>query len=769
MKNMQHGKRLAADGLHRAAALLLSAVLLVTGLSFGSMRVTAEDGAALPVWDTDAAQGGDETTLIGVSGTYVNQISEALDLINSYRKEACDNGYPDPNTGSTLTPSDYVPMQWSEGLEYIARIRAAEASQTVAHTRTNGTRWTTLSTPGGYRSYGECLAWNGGSDMVQGIRQWYKEKSDYLNNTGGVTGHYTSMIAPSNHYVGMGTFCTSSGRYYNTTCAEYNGSDDSESFTFDYTSGIQKVEVPVSAVTLQAGSLEETFTAGESRSLKLAAEYNGKTGFTLEDTVSWSTSDEAVMRIDGDRVTAVGTGTATLTAETNSMVCTVEVTVETAETTDTTDTTTTASSAATTTTTTTATTTASAVSTTASVSGTETAETLEPLTISLDTVTLTLEELKAANYQVRVPITADHSYGAMEFGVNRDSRLTYLSCTALVGLCVPASQGEFHWCTFYNIGAEAAGKVGYFTFLLPENTVGGDWFSLNATNINASGTAARWTRANSGIWGEENVISGGILILDNRTTETTVSSAETVTTTTTTTASATVTTATSETTGAPDALTVSIPDMEFSLEELQAADYVVEVPIYADRGYSTLSFGISCAAEMTYIDSTALSGMCAASERNGFIWWTNSVVEGTAAGQIGTVQLRLSEDAAAGAEYAVTLTAVNAAGGNGKWLDAETGQRGVPQTISGVIHITGEPQTTEAPIAHVFYGDVNVDGKVDVADAVLLNKAVSGAVLLNTQQRSNGDCDGSGELNSSDALTLLKFLVQTITTLPYQE
>ena len=99
MKNMQHGKRLAADGLHRAAALLLSAVLLVTGLSFGSMRVTAEDGAALPVWDTDAAQGGDETTLIGVSGTYVNQISEALDLINSYRKEACDNGYPDPNTG----------------------------------------------------------------------------------------------------------------------------------------------------------------------------------------------------------------------------------------------------------------------------------------------------------------------------------------------------------------------------------------------------------------------------------------------------------------------------------------------------------------------------------------------------------------------------------------------------------------------------------------------------------------------------------------------
>lgn len=762
MKNMQ--KRLAAKGLHRAAALLLSAALLVTGMSFEGLDVTAEGGAALPVWDTDVAQGGTDTMLIGISGTYVDQISEALDLINSYRKEACDNGYPDPNTGSTLTPSDYVPIQWSEGLEYIARIRAAESSQTVAHTRTNGTRWSTLSTPGGYRSYGECLAWNWSSDMVQGIQQWYEEKSDYLNNTGGVTGHYTSMIAPSNRYVGMGTFCTSSGRYYNTTCAEYNGSDDSESFSFDYTSGIQKVEVPSSDVTLQSETLGETFTVGESRSLQLAAEYSGKTGFTLEDTVSWSTSDETVMRIDGDQVTAVGAGSATLTAETNSLIYTIEVTAAAAETT-----TTTTTSATTTTTTTTTTetsfTTASTAASTAS--GTETAETLEPLTISLDTVALTLEELKAADYQVRVPISADHSYGAMEFGVTQDSRLTYLSCTASAGLCVPASQGDFHWCTFYNIGAATAGEVGYFTFQLPEDTAGGDWFALDATTVNASGTTARWTRANSGIWGEENVISGGILILDNSTTETTVSSTETVTTTTT--ASTADTAATSETTGQADTLTVSVPDMQISLDELRAADYVVEVPIYADRGYSTLSFGISCASGMTYVNSEALSGMCAASERNGFIWWTNSVVNGTAAGQIGTVQLRLSEDAAAGAEYAVTLTAVNAAGGNGRWLDAENGQRGVPQTVSGVIRITDGQQTTEAPVEHVFYGDVNVDGKVDVADAVLLNKAVAGAVLLNTQQRSNGDCDGSGELNASDALTLLKFLVQTITTLPYQE
>ena len=79
--------------------------------------------------------------------------------MNQYRREACNNGYPNPVDGKKLTPSDYVPMQWSAGLEYLARIRAAESSQTIAHERTNGSHCFTIQTPGGYSSGGECLAW----------------------------------------------------------------------------------------------------------------------------------------------------------------------------------------------------------------------------------------------------------------------------------------------------------------------------------------------------------------------------------------------------------------------------------------------------------------------------------------------------------------------------------------------------------------------------------------------------------------------------------
>lgn len=64
------------------------------------------------------------------------------------------------------------------------------------------------------------------------------------------------------------------------------------------------------------------------------------------------------------------------------------------------------------------------------------------------------------------------------------------------------------------------------------------------------------------------------------------------------------------------------------------------------------------------------------------------------------------------------------------------------------------------------YGDVNLDGRVDIIDAVMLNKAAANTVQLSEQQRSNADCDANNEVDSNDAVVLLKFLVSIIKTLP---
>lgn len=66
----------------------------------------------------------------------------------------------------------------------------------------------------------------------------------------------------------------------------------------------------------------------------------------------------------------------------------------------------------------------------------------------------------------------------------------------------------------------------------------------------------------------------------------------------------------------------------------------------------------------------------------------------------------------------------------------------------------------------VLYGDVDLDGRIDVVDAVLLNKAASGSITLNPQALKNADCNADGELGTEDALVLMRFLVHLTTSLP---
>ncbi len=106
-----------------------------------------------------------------------------------------------------------------------------------------------------------------------------------------------------------------------------------------------------------------------------------------------------------------------------------------------------------------------------------------------------------------------------------------------------------------------------------------------------------------------------------------------------------------------------------------------------------------------------------------------------------------------------------------------TGSEDTTTTSAGTTETTAssdteKPGTTGSTAApgDALYGDVNCDSRVEIADAVLLNKIAAGAVSITSdEQRENSDCDANGEVNSSDALVLLKFLVQLVNSLPYSE
>lgn len=201
-----------------------------SGTTIGGNINWGSSNATLP---TDVTTAKTDRMFLGIKGSYITDMQNALNRINAIRKEACDEGIKDPrNESRNLTSSDYVPIKWSSDLEYIARIRAAEASVYRQHIRLNGYDAFAIYSPNGVRSWGEVLAWNTSRTFLQGIEQWYREKKDWVGNTGKVTGHYTQMIDPDNIYVGLATFINPNAGYSTTTAGEFTSQG-----SLDYSQG----------------------------------------------------------------------------------------------------------------------------------------------------------------------------------------------------------------------------------------------------------------------------------------------------------------------------------------------------------------------------------------------------------------------------------------------------------------------------------------------------------------------------------------------------
>ena len=62
-------------------------------------------------------------------------------------------------------------------------------------------------------------------------------------------------------------------------------------------------------------------------------------------------------------------------------------------------------------------------------------------------------------------------------------------------------------------------------------------------------------------------------------------------------------------------------------------------------------------------------------------------------------------------------------------------------------------------------GDVNLDGAVDLTDAVMLGKITSGSVEMNDQQKVNADCTKDGSVTTDDTQLLMQFLMHNVEAL----
>ena len=84
--------------------------------------------------------------------------------------------------------------------------------------------------------------------------------------------------------------------------------------------------------------------------------------------------------------------------------------------------------------------------------------------------------------------------------------------------------------------------------------------------------------------------------------------------------------------------------------------------------------------------------------------------------------------------------------------------------------VTPDEPTDGEDVKASKYGDVNLDGEVDIMDVISVNKFLLGGMKLDAQAKANADVDASGTLDSTDSLIILKCVVELIDvqTLPYK-
>ena len=101
----------------------------------------------------------------------------------------------------------------------------------------------------------------------------------------------------------------------------------------------------------------------------------------------------------------------------------------------------------------------------------------------------------------------------------------------------------------------------------------------------------------------------------------------------------------------------------------------------------------------------------------------------------------------------------NLLSGNGKTVTTENlTEPTQPSESSEPSSETAEETKAES----LKFGDINLDGDVTIADAILLNKYLVGSVTLSEAAQKNADCDKDGKLTSSDTLVILDYVVGSI-------
>ena len=312
-------------------SLILVFTILLTGINMPAYNLQAAT-----IFNTDVSSPRSGKSIVNLQGEFQTENADKiLKRINDIRYEACREGIYLPSLGRNLKTSDYRPLKWSSQLESYARIRAAELSLNWDHTRPNDYGFSNHDY--GFKWYGLSENLAAGSGLMRSIEQYYAEKSNLVNKTGGITGHYTNMINPNMVYVGVGAFKASdhSMPYVYSAMELANASGINENKDNFQGSAIQKVEISNNRInSIQIIASKNTLNVGDKLTIDVKGQTNnglGNTLFSFSSGATYKTSDSSILAISGNKIEAKKAGSATITATVNGKTASYKFTIKAAD------------------------------------------------------------------------------------------------------------------------------------------------------------------------------------------------------------------------------------------------------------------------------------------------------------------------------------------------------------------------------------------------------------------------------------------------------
>ena len=164
------------------------------------------------------------------------------------------------------------------------------------------------------------------------------------------------------------------------------------------------------------------------------------------------------------------------------------------------------------------------------------------------------------------------------------------------------------------------------------------------------------------------------------------------------------------------------------------------------------------------------------------VWWANDAAgkkADTAKAKLVAAYLKDESGETTTTETAVTTTDAGTTT-TPEETTTEATESTTTASAEGTTTAPSETTTTVTTAAttggesEAMYGDVNMDGKVDLTDAIILNKYQAGLVTFTDAQKANANCDitdGTENITEDDTVALMRFvlMMEGYENLPYND